>query len=132
MVIPEGITELPDDCFRNCESLKKLVLPSTVTKLGAVSLGGCKSLHKVDLRYIKVVGKDCFKNSSKTFAPYFRDLVELHDGAFFGITSGLKVHYAYDSAEWYSRVNTYGNYNIFSDSQYKWNISEAEYEALLG
>lgn len=130
MVIPEGITALPDNCFRNCSSLSKVTLPSTLTELGAVSFGGCTSLHKLDCRYIKVVGKDCFKNSSKTFSPYFRDLKDLNDGAFFGITGGMKVYYKYSQSEWVTGVNKHGNYNIDNYStQYKFEVDEAEYEA---
>lgn len=30
LIIPEGITEIPEQCFVNCQSFKKLVLPSTL------------------------------------------------------------------------------------------------------
>ncbi|MDO4691542.1 MAG: leucine-rich repeat domain-containing protein [Porphyromonadaceae bacterium] len=34
LVIPEGITEIPLQCFLNCQAFKKVVLPSTIKTIG--------------------------------------------------------------------------------------------------
>lgn len=35
LVIPEGITEIPNNCFSGCKAFKKLVLPQSLKKIGA-------------------------------------------------------------------------------------------------
>lgn len=35
--IPEGVTEIPRHCFQECSSLTKVILPSSIRKIGAVA-----------------------------------------------------------------------------------------------
>ena len=37
LIIPEGITEIPQSCFAHCQSFRKLVFPQSLKILGAVS-----------------------------------------------------------------------------------------------
>ncbi len=49
VVLPEGITKVPADCFSNCSSLTSVTIPSTVTIIGSFAFGGCSSLASIEL-----------------------------------------------------------------------------------
>ena len=42
--IPEGVTEIGNECFRNCDKLKYIKLPSSVKTVGENIVKGCSSL----------------------------------------------------------------------------------------
>ena len=48
LVLPEGITEVPDSAFRGC-NLTSVVVPKGVTKIGGYAFGGCHNLKTVSL-----------------------------------------------------------------------------------
>ena len=47
LVIEDGITAIPAQCFYNCGSLKKISLPSSVTEIGELAFGNCRSLTRL-------------------------------------------------------------------------------------
>ena len=49
VLLPEGLTAIPYDCFRNCSALKCIVLPSKVTSIGNSAFSGCSNLQRVVL-----------------------------------------------------------------------------------
>lgn len=94
VVLPEGMTEIPDYMFSGCNYLEEINFPSTLTSIGAWALSdvslktirlpeglrrieqyafsGLKSLHTVVLpSTLEFVGGHCFKNSSKICRSYF-------------------------------------------------------------
>ncbi len=84
IVIPEGVTVIPDNCFTNdlklekieikgditeignlafctCMELKNVRLPDSVTSIGAVAFQGCTSLNEITLpKNLKCVGEYAF------------------------------------------------------------------------
>ena len=46
--IPDSVTEIEDDMFKNCESLRSVPLPKSLTKINGM-FSGCKSLKNVDI-----------------------------------------------------------------------------------
>lgn len=47
IVIPEGITEIPQSAFSGCEGLKEVVIPDTVTQIGFKAFYGCTSIEEI-------------------------------------------------------------------------------------
>lgn len=47
VIVSEGIEEIADNCFLNCENLEAVWLPSTIKKIGLYSLTVCPNLKKV-------------------------------------------------------------------------------------
>lgn len=47
--IPKGIKVIGDDAFKNCLSLKTIVIPDSVIKICASSFAGCSNLEKIIL-----------------------------------------------------------------------------------
>lgn len=48
-VVPEGLTEIYKDCFRDCTSLSDVTIPETVTLLGDNSFRNCTALTEITL-----------------------------------------------------------------------------------
>ncbi len=44
LVIPEGVTDIPQAAFRNCKSIRSVVIPGTVKSIGVVAFENCDSL----------------------------------------------------------------------------------------
>ena len=49
IVIPDGITTIPDEAFMDFEKLEEIVIPDSVTHIGVAAFKGCKSLKRVKL-----------------------------------------------------------------------------------
>lgn len=49
IVIPEGVTEIPENAFKGNTALKEITIPSTVKTIGASAFMNCTSLIKVKL-----------------------------------------------------------------------------------
>ncbi len=65
-----SITEIPAYCFAGCTSLKKVLLPKTVTKIGAGAFSGCESLVYAVGAGLTEIGDDAFRDcTSMTTAP---------------------------------------------------------------
>lgn len=47
VIIPEGITTIPNECFRHRESITKITLPSTLTTLGEKAFTYCYALKEL-------------------------------------------------------------------------------------
>ncbi|MBE6752708.1 MAG: leucine-rich repeat domain-containing protein, partial [Ruminococcaceae bacterium] len=65
IVIPSGITEIPDNCFLNCSELEEVVLPSSITKISNNAFENCTSLETIVLPVnLKEIGDNAFYGCS--------------------------------------------------------------------
>ena len=49
IVIPEGISVIPQDCFAHCYSLTSITIPASVTSIGYDTFRGCSSLTSITI-----------------------------------------------------------------------------------
>ena len=49
LVIPEGVTEIPESFVKGCESLKTVVLPSTIKTINDCAFNACENLSSINL-----------------------------------------------------------------------------------
>ena len=49
MVLPAGLTAIPDWCFNNCEKLPGIAIPETVTSIGSCAFRYCSALTAITL-----------------------------------------------------------------------------------
>ena len=47
--VPEGVTEIADEAFMDCQSLSAISLPSTLTKIGNYAFKRCESLQAITI-----------------------------------------------------------------------------------
>ena len=63
--IPTKITEIGENAFANCISLKTVKMSDDVTKMGASCFTGCTNLTDIYLsRKLEGIPEDCFSNCS--------------------------------------------------------------------
>ena len=66
ITIPEGVTKIEDETFRNCANLETVRLPSTLEKIGAEAFENCGALKTVQCPSETVsYGKDAFSGCRK-------------------------------------------------------------------
>lgn len=59
--INDGITSIPESCFRECSSIDNVILPDSVTELGESVFSGCTSLKNITLsKNLKAIPSYCF------------------------------------------------------------------------
>ena len=59
--LPKTLTEIPCRMFKNCTSLKSVVIPDGVESLGAYAFCGCESLENINLPIgLKSIDDGCF------------------------------------------------------------------------
>ncbi len=82
LVIPEGVTEIPGGCFLNCQSIRKLVLPSTVRIIGDVAFNNTR-LEDVEFpEGLESLGMSAFEGSNLEKAILPKSCLELGDRVF--------------------------------------------------
>ena len=47
LVIPKGVTSIPEDAFKNCKSLTSVTIPDSVTSIGDSAFYGCENIKDV-------------------------------------------------------------------------------------
>lgn len=47
IILREGITEIKNEEFTNCDRLEKIILPESLTSIGYGAFSGCKSLKEI-------------------------------------------------------------------------------------
>ncbi len=61
VVLPEGITKIPNNAFKGCTSLEEVVLPSTVKSIGESAFSSCGSLSSIAIpEGVTSIGKYAF------------------------------------------------------------------------
>jgi len=65
----QNITQLPEDAFLNCYTLKKVVLPSTINAIGKGTFYCCKNLESIELpENVTYIGEVAFLGCEKITA----------------------------------------------------------------
>ena len=64
--IPEGVTIIPSQCFRQCSSLESITLPSTIKQIGRSAFWECSSLTSIDIpEGVTIIPERCFSECKK-------------------------------------------------------------------
>ncbi len=74
LIVPEGVTEIPQYAFCGNDDIVKVKIPNTVTSIGQRAFSGCSSLEEVSIpSSVKNIWSDAF-NSSNIKSVYITDL----------------------------------------------------------
>ncbi|MGG5329415.1 leucine-rich repeat domain-containing protein [Enterococcus sp. AZ163] len=84
----EGLEEIDEWAFYYCESLKKINLPDTVTKIEMVAFEGCQALQEIKLpANMKEVGEGIFGETGLEKVDIPDGVTKIHNMAFYKCTS---------------------------------------------
>lgn len=82
--IPEGVREIREGAFFKCAKLKRVVLPSTLQKIGKYAFSACKRIEKIEIPDgVTVIGENAFYSCSglkRVLLP--NTLQKINSGAF--------------------------------------------------
>ena len=89
MVIPDSVTKIGGGAFEYCESLQSIVIPNSVTEIGDRTFRNCKSLKSIVIsKLVTKIGYGAFwgcENLQSIVIP--NSITEIGDCAFLGCTS---------------------------------------------
>ncbi len=65
IILPEGLKKMGHHCFYECTSLKKIVIPDSVSETGMGCFEGCSSLEEIILpEKLTILPESCFRDCS--------------------------------------------------------------------
>ena len=65
LVVPEGVERIGDNCFRECSALEGITLPNTLNYIGTGVFYNCKALKKIDIpKNVHTLYQETFKLTS--------------------------------------------------------------------
>lgn len=65
LVVPEGVERIGDNCFRDCSTLEGITLPNTLNYIGTGVFYNCKALKKIDIpKNVHTLYQETFKLTS--------------------------------------------------------------------
>jgi len=112
IIIPEGVTYIPEDCFRDFKNLEEVILPSTITHIGMGAFSGCSSLKKINLpEGLKRVDDFCFAGCSSLEEITFPKSLRYIDTGVFSSCVNLKTLNLHDDITY---IDNFGLYNCHS------------------
>ena len=87
VVLPAGLTEIPDNCFKNA-GISSIDLPSGVAKIGASAFENCFNLQSVDLSHVTELGSGAFMDCAfMTSVTLSSAITKIPDNCFSGCSS---------------------------------------------
>lgn len=91
VVVPDGVTEIGEDTFKDCGKLKKVILPDSLVTIGKGAFQGCSGLTEITIPdHVTTIDKNAFQGCSGLDAVAVPGKVaEIGEGAFDACT-GLK------------------------------------------
>ena len=92
IALPNGITEIGNCAFADCDFVHEVVLPEGITRIGERAFAGCTSLSRMGFpQSLRLVGNEAFKGCVSLREAKFRgSLTQVGVGAFSGCT-GLEA-----------------------------------------
>lgn len=96
IVLPNILSEIPENAFKNFESLTTIIFPSTLENIGQGAFFGCVNLQEVDLKdtMLKIIESQTFYGCSKLIKISFPDsLWGLDNSAFSSCTSLEEINF---------------------------------------
>ncbi len=90
IILPYGVSTVPNSAFAYCSNLKKVILPSSVMSIGSNAFSGCTALEEViNLNLVKSIDASAFINTSALTSVDISSATLLGENAFSKTGSGM-------------------------------------------
>ena len=88
-VIPDGVTSIVDNAFKDCSELTSVEIPNSVTSIGSNAFRGCTSLTSITIpNSVTSIGSNAFSGcTSLTSITIPNSVTSIDEYAFYGCTS---------------------------------------------
>ena len=78
VIIPDGVTEIPDECFYDCKFIETIKLPESIKAIGRKAFWNCKELKEINMpKELVIISEAAFGNCSKLSDINFFDSLEV-------------------------------------------------------
>ena len=106
IVIPQTLTQIYDSTFSGCTALENVTIPSSITEIGSYAFTNCKSLKKIELpSSVKKIDNLAFSNCTSLSLVTIPESVQwIRGGAFNGCLSLSEIIFE-DTSTWYQTSN---------------------------
>lgn len=107
IVIPQTLTQIYDSTFSGCTALENVTIPSSITKIGSYAFTNCKSLKKIELpSSVTKIDNLAFSNCTSLSSITIPESVQwIWGGAFNGCLSLSEIIFE-DTSTWYQTSNS--------------------------
>ena len=83
ITIPNSVSEIGNEAFRQCESVKEITIPESVSKIGELAFWCCDSLKEITIpESVTEIGEDAFDDTCTIHGvsgSYVQQYTEEHD-----------------------------------------------------
>ena len=109
--IPDYVSEIAEDAFRNCKKLKSVHIPSTVSTIGAHAFYDCDSLERIEFpEGLTTIRSYTFWECDSLGSVYIPDSVSrIEEGAFMSCFNLSDIYYGGTQGQWNSISINYVN-----------------------
>ena len=93
LIIPDGVTDIPEDAFSGCKSITSVTIPEGVTSIGS-SAFSCENLNNVTVpASVTNIGENAFESNNPKEVHYGGSK-DGWDAAGYGIDNNMTLYYA--------------------------------------
>lgn len=97
IVLPDGVTQIPDEAFMDFEQLESITIPNSVTYIGKAAFKGCKSLKKVKLpNHLQILDDFAFSECSSLEEIIIPSSLHYYARGLFSHCTNLKTIHSHD------------------------------------
>lgn len=110
VTIPDGVTSIGEEAFRNCTNLTSVTIPDSVTSIGEEAFRNCSNLTSVTIpANVRSIDKYVFKNCSRLTSVTIPNSVRSIDRfAFYHCFELTSINFKGTKAEWNAIVGEDG------------------------
>ena len=114
LIIPDNVTSIGGEAFRNCTGLTSIVIPDSVTNIGEYAFSGCSGLTSIVIPdSVTRIGYGAFHNCTGLTEIVIPDRVtSIGDDAFYGCSGLVEVNFE-NTQGW--QVSTSSNFSSYTE-----------------
>lgn len=113
--VSASVTDIPDNCFNNCQKLTTICIPSNIENIGASAFSDCQNLHSITTTAYEGDDADIITDHGEGRFTFSSNLKSIGSGAFWNADTYLTDVYVLATtapkcaAGAFDDSNTYGN-----------------------
>ncbi|MCL2061995.1 MAG: leucine-rich repeat domain-containing protein [Firmicutes bacterium] len=126
VTIPNSVTSIGNSAFQGCVSLTEIALPASITEIGAHAFNGCTSLTSIIIPHgVTTIRDNTFNGcSALTSIVIPASVTQIQSDAFRNCNALTTVYYGGESAAQFNAINTGNNTQVVNANRYYYSETE--------